>query len=135
MKLILASLAAGFLFGIGLCLSQMTNPARVLGFLDVLAWDPTLVYVMAGALGVGMVGFRWTLRRPKPILDNSFQVATRHDWDWKLLSGAAIFGIGWGISGFCPGPAITALSTGLFDVAQFVLAMLAGMLLYQATQR
>lgn len=118
---------AGTLFGLGLAVSGMVNPGKVIGFLDVAGrWDPTLATVMGGALLVTVLGFRWILCRPRPWLADRFFVPARNDVDARLVVGAALFGIGWGIAGLCPGPAIASLATGLAPVAAFVAAMLAG---------
>lgn len=124
---LLSALASGILFGLGLAVSQMVNPAKVIGFLDVTgAWDPTLAVVMAGALLVSMPAFRVVLKRPHPLLATRFTLPTKTDLDPRLIGGAALFGIGWGMAGFCPGPAVTALVTFAPPVIVFVLAMLAG---------
>jgi len=121
------ALCAGILFGLGLAVSQMVNPAKVIGFLDVAGnWDPTLAAVMAGALAVAMPAFRWVLKRPHPLFGASFSLPRRTDLDARLVIGAALFGIGWGVAGFCPGPAIAALTTLAWPVVMFVVAMLAG---------
>jgi hypothetical protein len=126
------ALLSGVLFGLGLGLSQMIDRDRVLGFLDVTGiWDPTLLFVLGGAVGVTLIAFRFVLRMPHPILEASFQLPKRKDIDRKLLIGAAIFGIGWGIAGYCPGPGITALVLGLWNPVLFVVAMIAGSLAYQ----
>jgi uncharacterized membrane protein YedE/YeeE len=107
------------------------NPAKVIGFLDVAGgWDPTLAFVMGGALLVTVPAFRLILGRPRPILADGFALPTESALDGHLLGGAALFGVGWGLSGFCPGPAVAALTTGLTPVFAFVAAMLAGMFLY-----
>jgi hypothetical protein len=126
-----AALASGILFGLGLVISQMVNPAKIIGFLDVAGrWDPTLLVVMAGALLVATPAFRLVLKRPHPLFATDFSLPTRTDLDPRLFAGAALFGIGWGLSGFCPGPAVTALVTLQLPVLVFVVAMLAGALLY-----
>lgn len=123
----IASLAAGLLFGLGLVVSGMVNPAKVLNFLDVAgSWDPTLAFVMGGALLVTVPGFRWVLKRETPMLDGRFHLPERSDIDLPLIAGAILFGIGWGIGGFCPGPAVTAIATGYAPVFAFVAAMFAG---------
>ena len=125
------ALFAGALFGLGLAVSGMMNPAKVIGFLDVAGdWDPTLAFVMGGALLVTVPAFRLILGRPRPILAEGFALPTRSALDGRLLGGAALFGVGWGLSGFCPGPAVAALVTGLTPVFAFVAAMVAGMVLY-----
>lgn len=118
----------GLVFGGGLTLSGMVNPAKVLNFLDIFGqWDPSLLLVMASAVAVTFVGFRLVLRRAGPMFDDSFQVPTRVDIDKRLIAGAVLFGIGWGLVGFCPGPALTALVIGGEPVVYFVLSMLVGM--------
>lgn len=124
--------AAGVLFAFGLALSQMMNPAKVLNFLDVAGqWDPTLALVMAGALLVTIPAFHFVLKRPHPLLGARFYLPTKTDLDARLLAGAALFGIGWGIAGFCPGPALAALATGLWPVFGFVAAMTVGVFLHK----
>lgn len=123
---------AGVLFAIGLIFSQMVNPAKVLNFLDIAgAWDPTLAFVMGGAIMVTVPAFHFVLKRPHPLWGAKFYLPTRRDIDAPLVSGAALFGIGWGISGLCPGPALTALASGLLPVVGFVLAMTLGALLHK----
>jgi uncharacterized protein len=127
MKLIAGAFSSGVIFGLGLAVSEMTDPARVTGFLDLAgAWDPTLVFVMGGALLISLPGFALILRRPRPLLGAEFMRPTKKDIDAPLVGGAAIFGVGWGLSGFCPGPAIAALSTLSPAVVLFVAAMIAG---------
>ncbi len=131
MPRMLAALFAGTLFGLGLAVSGMMNPAKVIGFLDVSgAWDPTLAFVMGGALLVTIPAFRMILGRPRPVLADGFVLPTRGTLDGRLLGGSALFGVGWGLSGFCPGPAVAGLITGLTPVVAFVAAMAAGMVLY-----
>lgn len=102
---------AGLLFGLGLTISGMTDPARVLGFLDIAgAWDPTLMFVLGGAVITNFIGYRLVLRRPHPVFDERFQLPTRQDLDIRLIGGASLFGIGWGLSGYCPGPAFASIS-------------------------
>ena len=125
--LIVTALLIGTLFGLGLSISEMINPARVIGFLDVAGrWDPTLMFVMGSALAVTLPAFAFILRRARPLLDGEFHMPTKRDIDRPLLFGAAIFGIGWGLSGFCPGPALASLASGSPGVILFVLAMVAG---------
>ena len=124
MSALLSALGAGFLFGIGLWLSGMANPKKVLGFLDITGdWDASLMLVMGGAVAVTLVGFR--------IYKTKIPVPTLKDIDFPLVAGAAIFGAGWGIAGYCPGPAITALSTLSTESIVFVMAMVAGGLLHK----
>jgi uncharacterized protein len=130
MRMIVA-LFSGALFGLGLAVSGMTNPAKVIGFLDFAGgWDPTLAFVMGGALLVTIPAFRLILGRQRPILAGDFALPTKTSLDARLLGGAALFGVGWGLSGFCPGPAVVALTTGLTPVFAFVAAMVAGMVLH-----
>lgn len=127
MRQVLAALLSGSVFGVGLAWSGMTDPARVLGFLDLAGdWDPTLLLVMAGALAVAAPAFRLVLGRPGPLLGGAFHLPGKTRIDAPLLTGAAIFGIGWGLAGLCPGPALAGLVTGSPQVVVFVLAMLAG---------
>jgi hypothetical protein len=126
---ILAGLLAGLLFGAGLAISQMINPAKVLAFLDVAgAWDPSLAFVMLGAVVVTALGYRFVLRQPKPLLDDSFSVPTRTDVDGRLVIGSAIFGVGWGLGGYCPGPAIASIGFGAMTTVVFVIFMAIGMI-------
>ncbi|MGU3666703.1 DUF6691 family protein [Methylobacterium sp. A49B] len=125
------ALASGLIFGLGLALSGMLDPARVRGFLDVAgAWDPTLVFVLGGAVTVSGLGYFLSRRRSGPVLGTRFDGPSKRRIDAPLVGGAALFGIGWGLSGFCPGPAVAALSTGATPVLVFVAAMLAGMALH-----
>jgi uncharacterized membrane protein YedE/YeeE len=125
---ILVNLALGLLFGAGLVVSGMANPAKVLNFLDLFGtWDPTLAFVMGGAVVVAFLGYRLVLRRDRPILGDKFHLPTRKDIDGKLVTGAGLFGIGWGLGGFCPGPAIAAIGLGATGTLAFVPAMLLGM--------
>ncbi len=130
MSRLAAALAAGLVFGLGLSLSGMIDPARVLGFLDLASgqWDPSLVFVLAGAVMVAAPGIALQRRLSKPLLDEQFHLPPPGAVDRRLLGGAAVFGIGWGLAGFCPGPAVAALSLGRAPVLLFVAAMLAGML-------
>lgn len=127
---LLATLAAGLLFGLGLSVSGLVNPAKVLAFLDIAGdWDPSLAVTMACAVGVTFLGYRLAFARGAPLFADTFQIPALSDIDRRLVAGAALFGIGWGLVGFCPGPAIAALSLGLTPVLVFVAAMLAGMAL------
>ena len=128
----LVNLFAGTLFGLGLAISGMVNPQKVIGFLDFAGnWDPTLAVVFSGALLVAIPAFRLVLKRSRPVLAEEFELPTNKDVDTRLLAGTAIFGIGWGLAGFCPGPAVTALASGLAPVFAFVAAMVAGMAVYK----
>lgn len=130
MSLLVAALA-GVLFGFGLDMARMTDPERVLGFLDVAGrWDPTLAFVMAGAVLVAGAGFRLVARRPASWFGGPLQLPTRRDIDARLVGGAALFGAGWGLAGYCPGPGLAALVQGAADPAWFVLGMAAGMLAF-----
>jgi uncharacterized membrane protein YedE/YeeE len=125
------ALLSGTLFGLGLAVSGMVNPAKVLAFLDVAgAWDPTLAFVMLGAVCVTMPAFRYVLRGRKPWFASAFALPTKRDLEPRLVLGAALFGVGWGLAGLCPGPAVTALVTGSASVLAFFAAMLAGFLLH-----
>ncbi len=133
---VLSSLLVGILFGAGLTMSQMINPAKVIGFLDVAGrWDPTLATVMAGALLTAAPGFWMARKWTSPILTGRFYLPSRNDVDFSLIAGATLFGVGWGISGFCPGPANAALGFGEPDVAIFVAAMVGGMLFHRIVLR
>jgi uncharacterized membrane protein YedE/YeeE len=121
------ALVAGLVFGLGLVISGMSNPAKVIGFLNLAgAWDPTLLLVMGGALAVTIPGFQLLKRRARPLFAERFEFPARKSLEPRLMVGAALFGLGWGIAGFCPGPAIAALATARLDVALFVGAMIAG---------
>lgn len=119
---------AGLMFGCGLLLSGMADPARVLGFLDVLGrWDPTLALVMAGGLSVTAFGYRWCLRRSGPLCAVNYQIPVHQNLDARLFAGSALFGLGWGLVGYCPGPALLAGAAGQQTALWFCLSMLAGM--------
>jgi len=123
----------GIVFGAGLAIAGMTNPAKVLAFLDVAgSWDPTLALVMGSALAVSAVGYQLARRRERAWLGDAFAIPTLRDLDASLLGGAALFGIGWGLVGLCPGPALANLCRGSAEIALFVGAMLAGVLGYRA---
>jgi len=124
------ALGAGFVFGTGLWISGMANPRKVLGFLDVAGnWDASLMLVMAGAIAVAWPGFRWVRAKAKPLYDDHFHISPRTAIDAPLAVGALLFGAGWGIAGYCPGPALTALATLSRESILFVAAMVAGGLL------
>lgn len=124
----LVALCAGVLFGMGLTLGGMTDPAKVIGFLDLAGrWDPSLAFVMGGALCVTLPTFQLLKSKERPLLESRFFLPTRRDIDISLLGGAAVFGIGWGIAGLCPGPAVANLAFGKPEVLAFVVAMVAGM--------
>jgi uncharacterized membrane protein YedE/YeeE len=127
----LAALAAGIAFGAGLALADMTNPAKVQNFLDVLgAWDPSLAFVMGSAVLVSALGYRLARRRGAPLWAASFALPERSELDVRLVGGAALFGVGWGLGGLCPGPALAGLLQGVPELYVFVAAMLAGMVLH-----
>ncbi|MBW6389748.1 DUF6691 family protein [Billgrantia antri] len=124
---------AGLLFGLGLALAGMTDPARVLGFLDLFgAWDPTLMFVLGGAVVTTFIGYRVVFRREQPMLGETFQLPTRQDLDGRLIGGAALFGIGWGLSGYCPGPAIASIAGLTAPLLAMLAAMVAGWFLARA---
>jgi uncharacterized membrane protein YedE/YeeE len=132
----LAAFVAGLVFGVGLIVSGMTNPAKVIGFLDIAGnWDPSLAFVMAGAIFVGFFAFAFARRRTTTFLGGALRLPETRDIDARLVGGAVAFGIGWGLAGFCPGPALVAFGGGQDKAAVFVVAMLAGMLVYTAAQR
>ncbi len=121
-------LGIGLLFGLGLIVSGMINPAKVLNFLDVFGtWDPSLAFVMGGGVIVTFIGYRLVFQRSRPIFDSVFHVPTAKDIDSRIIVGPALFGIGWGLAGFCPGPAFTALGTGQTEAIMVVIAMVVGM--------
>jgi len=131
---ILVQFAIGLVFGLGLIVSGMSNPAKVLNFLDIGGitagtWDVSLAFVMAGAVAVTFIGFKRVLKLARPFFAERFYVPTREDIDPKIIVGPAIFGVGWGLAGFCPGPALTALGFGSTSAFIFVGAMCAGMVL------
>ena len=132
----IAALIAGLVFGLGLILSGMGNPAKVQNFLDIFGtWDPSVGLVMGGAIAVGLVAFTWAKRRKTSALGEPMQLPTATVVDRKLLTGAAMFGAGWGLAGFCPGPAVMNLATLQMEVWLFVAAMLAGMVLQHVTAK
>ena len=125
---ILSTLIAGLIFGTGLILSGMANPIKVQNFLDFFgSWDPSLALVMGGAILVTMPGFWLVQKRKTPFFNNVFHLPTKTDFDFRLLAGATIFGVGWGLGGFCPGPAVTSLPLAAKGTLVFVPAMLIGM--------
>jgi uncharacterized membrane protein YedE/YeeE len=135
MLAIAMALASGIVFGLGLVVSQMVNPAKILNFLDVFgSWDPSLALVMVGAIPVAAVGFALTGNMNRPLAAPNFRLPHQERLDRGLLLGAALFGIGWGAVGYCPGPAIVSLGMGQPAAVPFVLAMLAGMGLYELMQ-
>lgn len=132
----LSAFATGLVFGIGLVISGMTDPGKVIGFLDLAgAWDPSLALVMGGAIGVGFFAFRLAARRASSVLGDPMLLPTARNIDKRLIIGSMLFGIGWGIAGYCPGPALVSLASGEIKPVMFVLAMIVGMLIYEALAR
>ena len=130
------SLLAGLVFGLGLIVSGMANPGKVLGFLDLAGrWDPSLAFVMGGAITVGLIAFQFVRRRTLSLLGEAIRLPTANRIDRRLLAGGVLFGVGWGIAGFCPGPALVALGMGEIKAVVFVTAMLAGMGLFEVFER
>ena len=129
------ALIAGAVFGIGLILSGMADPRKVTAFLDIAGrWDPSLAFVMAGAIAVGAIAFAFARRRTASLLGLQMKMPASTELDKPLVGGSLLFGIGWGIAGFCPGPALVALGMGEAKAAAFVISMLAGMALFEALQ-
>lgn len=132
----LLSFIAGLIFGLGLLVSGMGNPAKVMGFLDLAgAWDPSLALVMVGAIGVALAAFRIAGRRATTLLGGAMHLPTARELDRPLVLGSLAFGIGWGLAGYCPGPALMSLGTGAPKAFVFVVAMLAGMALFELVPR
>jgi uncharacterized membrane protein YedE/YeeE len=130
------ALLAGLVFGLGLIVSGMANPAKVLGFLDLAGtWDPSLAFVMAGAIAVGAFAFAVARKRTRSLLGLEMKMPTSTQLDRRLVVGSLVFGVGWGIAGFCPGPALVALGAGEGKAIVFVLAMLAGMGVFELMDR
>jgi uncharacterized protein len=127
---------AGLVFGLGLIVAGMANPAKILGFLDLTGkWDPSLALVMVGAITVGFVAFALARRRTMSALGLPMQLPTSRSIDARLIAGSVMFGLGWGLAGFCPGPAIVALGAGYLKAVVFTVAMLAGMALFEIVER
>ena len=134
--LVLTSLLAGLVFGLGLLVSGMANPAKVIGFLDLAGdWDPSLGLVMAGAIAVGVVAFAVARRRTVSFIGAGMKLTTPHRIDRRLVLGSVLFGVGWGVAGFCPGPGLVALGMGESKAIVFVGAMLAGMGIFELLER
>jgi len=128
MERVISSFVAGLVFGLGLAVSGMINPAKVTAFLDIAGnWDPSLALVMVSALAVTAIGYRLTLKRTQPFFATAFVLPTRQDLDRNLIGGAALFGAGWGLSGYCPGPALAGLGLGELNTVIFVASMIVGM--------
>ncbi|MES2912798.1 MAG: DUF6691 family protein [Pseudomonadota bacterium] len=133
---VLTSLLAGLVFGLGLIVSGMANPAKVLGFLDVAgAWDPSLALVMGGAIAVGFFAFLLARKRTRSFLGAEMKLPNARNIDRRLVLGSVLFGMGWGVAGFCPGPALVALGMGEAKALVFVAAMLAGMLVFEILEK
>lgn len=136
MKRLLSAFGAGLLFGCGLLLSGMAEPARVLGFFDLFGtWDPTLALVMAGGLAVTTLGYRWCLRRSGPLCAVQYQIPTYQNLDARLFVGSALFGLGWGLIGYCPGPALLSAAGGIPEALWFCAAMVTGVLVWKPFAR
>lgn len=132
----LCTFVCGLLFGLGLGISGMTDADRVIGFLDVFGdWDPSLIFVMVGAIAVHLVLYRWILKRPSPLYSKRFRLPTSLDVDSPLIIGAALFGIGWGLGGVCPGPGLVSGAALSVEVSTFIGAMAAGMVVFQLVYR
>ncbi len=133
---IFISFAVGLTFGLGLIISGMSNPAKVLGFLDLAgSWDPSLTFVMAGAIALSALAFRLARNRSTSLLGQPMQMPTARQIDQRLVMGSALFGLGWGLAGICPGPALVLLGAGAMKGLVFALALLAGMALFEFRQR
>jgi len=129
---LISAFVSGLLFGLGLIVAGMSNPSKVIGFLDLAGnWDPSLAFVMAGAIAVGSLAFMFASRRAKSLLGLSMQLPTARHLDRRLVLGSVVFGIGWGLAGICPGPAVILLGSGTMQGVVFVAAMLAGMGLFE----
>jgi uncharacterized protein len=132
MKIIIVSIVSGIFFGLGLALSQMTNPNKVLNFLDIAGnWDPSLLFVMVGALAITLLFFTKILKRPKPLFDKKFYLSDKSAIDKPLIIGAAIFGVGWGISGYCPGPSVAGLGLGNFEAVVMIFSIYLGFIAHR----
>jgi uncharacterized membrane protein YedE/YeeE len=130
------ALLAGLIFGLGLIVSGMANPEKVIGFLNIFGrWDPSLAFVMGGAIFVGVFSFKYIVKREKTLLGGSLHLSNEKSINKRLIFGSLIFGLGWGVAGFCPGPALVSLGMGSLKGALFVIAMLAGMLTFKLVQK
>lgn len=136
MRDLLVSFACAALFGCGLVVAGMTQPKKVIGFLDIFGtWDPSLLFVMIGAIAVHAISYRFIAKRKSPLLSAHFHLPTRKDVDWKLLLGSAVFGVGWGLGGFCPGPALVGLASKQRPVLIFVICMIGGIYAYSLFEK
>ena len=126
---------SGALFGFGLVLSQMIDPRRVQGFLNLADWDPTLLLVILSAVSTTTIGYRLVLRRSRPLLDRNFHLPSSTRLDWRLITGALLFGVGWGLAGYCPGPALTGAAAGFAEPLIVLVSLLAGSFLFDLLQR
>jgi uncharacterized membrane protein YedE/YeeE len=127
----LVTFGAGILFAVGLVISGMTQPSKVVGFLDFFGrWDPSLAFVMGGAVIINAILYRFIIKRSRPFYDPEFHLPTRKDLDWRLIVGGGMFGVGWGLAGYCPGPGITSVVSLQTPVVVFVAAMAVGMLIF-----
>lgn len=132
----LSSFIVGLIFGVGLIFAGMTDPSKVIGFLDIAGqWDPSLAFVMGGAILVGLVAFRFAKKRTASFIGGAMHLPSKSDINRRLVIGSLLFGAGWGMAGFCPGPAITSIGTGNPKAVIFVIAMIAGMALYELADR
>lgn len=132
----LVEFVVGMLFGLGLLLSGMTDPGKIIGFLDIFGnWDPSLAFVMAGAIAVGFFAFGIAKKRTTTILGGALRLPTASHIDKRLVIGSTVFGVGWGLAGFCPGPALVSMASGQIQAVWFVAAMIAGMLVFELLER
>jgi uncharacterized membrane protein YedE/YeeE len=133
---VLMAFITGLIFGLGLILSDMTNPAKVIGFLDIAgAWNPSLAFVMGGAILIASIAFHFANARPKALLGGTMRLPTARQIDRRLVLGGLAFGVGWGLTGYCPGPAVASLASGGSKALIFVVAMLAGMAIFEIHNR
>lgn len=128
------SFIVGLLFAVGLAMAGMTQPQKIIGFLNPAEWDPSLLFVMIGAVGVHLISYPLIRRRASPLLDTKWHVPTRKDVTPRLMIGSALFGTGWGLGGYCPGPGVASLTTGDLRAVFFVLSMIVGMFLFKKTE-
>ena len=128
------SFAVGFIFAIGLAISGMTQPQKIIGFLNPWEWDPSLLFVMIGAVGIHIVAYPLVRKRASPLLDTKWHVPKREDVTTRLVLGSILFGVGWGLGGYCPGPGVTSLASGDLRPFLFVGAMIAGMILFKTSE-